>query len=160
MECTTLWSSKLSITGMQIKAEWTPVKNAKKGTFALGRSLLFPANMVLFCFVLVLLCYLWDFFFFYYLIKLYLYIFHSKKSNKKVIKSSHPLIHTISTHKVINVFTVFYFYIFLHPHIYTGILLSCTSLLFVFLNKVILYTFCILLFLLNMNILSKVLTQK
>lgn len=100
------------------------------------------------------------FFFFYYLIKLYLYIFHSKKSNKKVIKSSHPLIHTISTHKVINVFTVFYFYIFLHPHIHTGILLSCTSLLFVFLNKVILYTFCILLFLLNMNILSKVLTQK
>lgn len=156
MECTTLWSSKLSITGVQIKAEWTPVK---KGTLALGRSLLLPTNMVLFCFDLVLLYYLWDFFFFLFNKIIFIY-FHSRKSNKKVIKLSHPLIHTISTHKVIHVLTVLYFHIFFHSHTYTGILLSWTSLLFVFLNKVILYTFCILLFVLDMNILSIVLTQK
>ena len=57
MEFTALWSNKLSITGAQIKAEWTPVKTAEKGIFVQGGSLLLPTNMVLFCFVMALLYY-------------------------------------------------------------------------------------------------------
>ena len=57
MEFTALWSNNLPITGAQIKAEWTPVKTAEKGILAQGGSLFLPTNMVLLCFVMVLLDY-------------------------------------------------------------------------------------------------------
>lgn len=96
------------------------------------------------------------FFFFFSLFKKSICIWNKKSNNKKVTKSSHPLIHTNSTHKVSNALTVLYyaftsFSTLTEIHIY----LRMYFFAFLFYNEVILYTlFCILLFSLDMNILS------